>query len=276
MLSALALTALLLPRSADAGCPADLATLRTDMGTARMAYADEDLEALRQAVASVDEDLGCLTEPATPDDALQAHVVHALGWWLMRDEERVAFALRGAFAVDPTFIPGDDIAPAGSRLMVLYTRVRDEGTGLSAPASDKLRLDGFDGIQAVPMERAALVQREGEDGLETFYLTPDGVPTALLGDVPYGWRSEGKYLVPVPEERRVLDELLDLARRGENVPWISAKMNEQGLLMGAEPWNTRRVKQQLDVLEQGGLRHTRKRRRAGLVEISPIALQPHD
>ncbi len=261
MLSSL-LTAALLSTTAQADCPADLATLRTDMGKARAAYADEDLEALRLAVEQVDTDLACLTQEITPDDALQAHLVHALGWWLLRDEERVAFALRGAMAVDPGFLLGDDIAPAGSKLMVLYAQVREGGLGVSAPVDGKLRVDGFDGIQALPMQRATIVQRQGRDGLETFYSSPDGAPSDLVDEAPYGWRDEGAILAPVSGELYVLDELRAMADDGQHPSWIAEHLNEKRLLRGAESWTTRAVKEQLAIDAEGALRHTRKRRKA--------------
>jgi hypothetical protein len=253
---------LLLTSDTLAGCPADLATLRTDMGAARAAYAMEDLEALRLAVMRVDEDLGCLTARVTPDDALQAHLVHALGWWLLRDEERVAFALRGALAVDPSFQLGDDIAPAGSKLMVLYAQVRQQGLGVSAPLDHKLTVDGFEGIKALPMQRAALIQRQGPDGLETFYCSPDGAPSELLPQAPYGWRDEGEILAPVDGELYVLAQLRAMADEGQHPSWIAANLNEQGLLRGSEPWSVGAVKEQLAIHDEGALRHTRKRRKS--------------
>lgn len=261
MLTTLAMTALLFPAPVSAGCPADLATLRGDMGAARMAYLDEDLEALRLAVIEVDEDLGCLSELATPDDALQAHLVHALGWWLLRDQDRVAFALRGAMAVDPGFLLGDDIAPAGSKLMVLYAQVREGGLGLSAHVDQRLRVDGFEGIRALPMQRAALVQRHSRDGLETFYTSPDGAPSDLVHQAPYGWRDEGTILAEVQGELYVMAELRRMADQGQHPSWIAARLNEQGLLRGMEPWTTRAVKEQLETDEEGALRHTRKRKK---------------
>jgi len=271
----LTLAALLLTAQAHATCPADLATLRTDMGAARMAHADEDLEALRLAVQRVDEDLSCLTERATPDDALQAHLAHALGWWLLRDEERVAFALRGAMAVDPGFLLGDDIAPAGSKLMVLYAQVREHGTGLSATVGDKLMVDGFDGIRALPMQRAALIQRQGKDGLETWYCSPDGAPSALVAEAPYGWRDEGAILAPVQGELYVMAELRSMADKGQHPSWIAARLNEQGKLKGMEPWTTRAVKEQLATDEEGALRHTRKRKKSATAAmLAPVLEAP--
>jgi hypothetical protein len=261
MLTTLALAASLLSSPARADCPADLAILRTDMGAARMAYADEELETLRQAVMRVDEDLACLTELVTPEDALQAHMVHALGWWLLRDEDRVAFALRGALAVEPGFLLGDDIAPAGSKLMVLYAQVHEQGLGVSTPLEHKLTVDGFAGIRALPMQRAALIQREGPDGLETFYTSPDGAPSALLPEAPYGWRDEGSILAPVEGELYVLAQLREMAEDGQHPSWIATRLNEQGLLRGTEPWTTRQVKAQLEIYEEGALRHTRKRKK---------------
>lgn len=268
MIPTLIMAVVLLPSAASAACPADLATLRGDMGKARAAYADEDLETLREAVITVDEDLGCLSELATPDDALQAHLVHALGWWLLRDEQRVAFALRGAMAVDPGFLLGDDIAPAGSKLMVIYAQVRQGGLGLSAPADDKLRVDGFEGIRAVPMQRAALIQRQDRGELQTFYTSPDGAPSELVDQAPYGWRDEGEILAPVEGELYVMAELRRMADRGQHPSWIAARLNEQGLLRGMEPWSTRSVKQQLETDEEGALRHTRKRKKIA-VGVTP-------
>jgi hypothetical protein len=273
MLASLALAAFLLPANAFAGCPADLATLRVDMGAARAAYAREELEELRQAVMRVDEDLGCLTERATPDDALQAHLVHALGWWLLRDEERVAFALRGALAVDPTFLLGDDIAPAGSKLMVLYAQVREQGLGVSAPLDEKLMVDGFNGIRALPMQRAALIQREGPDGLETYYCSPDGAPSDLVAEAPYGWRDEGEILAPVDGELYVLAELRRMADAHQHPSWIAARLNEKGLLRGTEPWSTRAVKEQLEIHAEGALRHTRKRKKTAAAALTTPELE---
>jgi hypothetical protein len=271
MTSPLAL-AILLTGPAQAGCPADLQTLRTDMGAARMAYTQEDLEALRHAVLVVDEDLGCLTERVTPDDALQAHLVHALGWWLLRDEERVAFALRGALAVDPRFLLGDDIAPAGSKLMVLYAQVREQGLGVSAAVEDKLIVDGFEGIRALPMQRASLIQREDRDGLRTWYTSPDGAPSELMVEAPFGWRDEGEILAPVSGELMILDELRRMADDGQHPSWIAERLNEQRRLRGLEPWTTRQVRQQLELYDEGALLHTRKRKRAATPVVP--ALEP--
>jgi hypothetical protein len=231
--------------------------LRQDLRAARTAYAIGDLEALQPAVAAVDEDLTCLDSLVTPDDALQVHVTHILGWWLLRDESRVAFAFRGALAVDPHFLPGDDIAPEGSALMVLFARVKEQGAGISTPSRGKLVVDGFPGVKALPMERAVLLQREGIEGIETWYAAPEGPPAALAPKVPFGWYQESSILVQKPNEYAWLAELRRLDARGVPVTKIAKRMNLRGHQIGGEPWTPASVKAQLDLDAEGALENAR-------------------
>ncbi len=257
----IALSAMLFSTVVSAACPADLDTLRADLVDARMAYGREDLDELLDAVERVDEDLGCMTEWVTPEDALQTHVVHALGYWLLRDEDRTIFALRGALTVDPVFVIGDDIAPPGSQLTLLYVKARQEGPGLSVPSKYPVSVDGFRGLRAVPASRATLIQYETEDGLQTIYSSPDGPPSALVAGPPFGWLDEGKVLKPVLGEQQALTRLNNMASQGVISGRIAARLNNMGMPMGAIPWSAALVREQVEIARQGALIHTRERRK---------------
>lgn len=257
MLSLLLAAATMLAAPAAAACPAGMADLREHLRQARTAYAIGDLMALQPAVAAVDEDLTCLDAVVTPDDALQVHVAHVLGWWLLRDESRVAFAFRGAQAVDPHFLPGDDIAPEGSALMVLFLQTKNQGVGMSTPARGKLVVDGFPGVKALPMERAVLLQREGIEGVETWYAAPEGPPVALASKVPFGWYQEQSILVRKPDEYAWLAELRRLAAHEVPVAKIAKRMNLRGHKIGGEPWTAASVEAQLDLDAEGALQNAR-------------------
>jgi hypothetical protein len=240
-----------------AACPAGISDLREHLRAARIAYATGDLMALQPAVAAVDEDLTCLDSLVSPDDAMQVHVAHALGWWLLRDEARVAFAFRGALAVDPHFLPGDDIAPEGSALMVLFNRVREQGAGISTPSRGKLVVDGFPGVKALPMERAVVLQREGVEGIETWYASPEGPPVDLAPSVPFGWYQEQSILVQKPPEYAWLAELRRLAARDLPDAKIAKRMNLRGHQIGGVPWTPASVEAQLDLDAEGALENAR-------------------
>ncbi|MFH1468201.1 MAG: hypothetical protein ABIO70_27690 [Pseudomonadota bacterium] len=240
-----------------AACPAGIADLRDDLRAVRTAYVMDDLMALPGAVAALDADLPCLDSLVTPDDALQIHVAHAIGWWLLRDESRVAFAFRGALAIDPHFLPGDDIAPEGSALMVLFLRVKDQGPGMSTPSAGKLVVDGFPGVRALPMERAVVLQREGIDGVQTWYAVPEGPPAELAPQVPFGWYREQSILVANKAEIPVLVELRRLAGKGLSNEKTAQRMNLRGRKIRGEDWTAASVKAQLDLDAEGALEHAR-------------------
>jgi hypothetical protein len=262
MLAPLLLAALALLRPAAAECPAGLATLRAHMGEARMAYALEDLEGLRVAVLAVDEDLTCLEDVVSPEDALQAHITHVLGWWLLRDEARVVFAMRGVLAIDPDFQLGDDIAPPGTPLMVIFSRLREQDVGMSAPLDRPLILDGFRGVKALPVDRAVLIQREGVDGVETWYSAPDGPPSAVVRDPPWGWLVAGSILMAVPEQIAVLRDVRRLADGGRRPSKIADRLNFRGKTFAGEPWTAASVERQLSADEEGALRRKPERVKA--------------
>ncbi len=248
--------------AARAACPADLNTIRQDIGQVRMAWAMGEMEDFLVHMDALSMDLACLNKLVTPDDALQLHVVHALEAWMARDEARVASALRGALAVDPSFEMGIDIAEEGGGFASLFMRVRDDGTGLHAPIERKLIVDGFGGIKAVPMERNAVVQVvDGGKLQSTWYVGPDGAPSALYGTPPYGWHDEGTLLVPVSREVAVLRALVKLCDQRLKAPRIAELLNANDAEHGNEPWTVEEVKKQIAAQKAGELPRYKKKRK---------------
>ncbi len=71
------------------------------------------------------------------------------------------------------------------------------------------------------------------------------------GNVPYGYRRNGKDLVPEPKEAETVRMIFQLAARGETGPQIAALLSASGLVRrNGKSWTRRQVS---TVLARGGL-----------------------
>lgn len=63
----------------------------------------------------------------------------------------------------------------------------------------------------------------------------------VFGRVPFGFRREGKKLVPVEEELEVVAKLKELSGREGGPTFVAAELNRKGLLRRGKPWSRLQV-----------------------------------
>lgn len=97
----------------------------------------------------------------------------------------MAAAVRGVYALEPDFVPGDEIAPHGSRILAVFDTARGSGPGsVWAMEVPGLLVDGSPAPGGVPTERAALLQWVEPGGeLRSEHLAGLGISEALLDDL---------------------------------------------------------------------------------------------
>jgi len=179
------LGALLTAAPAWADCPSDLAGVRAELDVAEAAYGEFDFETYSLQVVSLIEDAGCLEELLTPEDAARLHLARALDGWVRRAEvgdqafTRIELALRGLMAADPDYAPPDDLMPEGSQLRAIYDAAKSVGIGDADPLTGEGWLVDGGAAEGLPMERLALIQFSGAEGVETWYVEGASIPGEL-------------------------------------------------------------------------------------------------
>jgi hypothetical protein len=160
-------------RAAGAACPSTSSSLGEDTRAALQAYVELDVDGFRTLANDVVASVPCLTEPVTPDVAADVHVTYGLLKWLGEDADGTLAAFRGAVQAGRASLP-DDLAPPGSRPRAIFDTARTLGGAVMIDlGGEQVRVDGVDGLGAVPSERAAVVQHAGTGGdLATWYLRP--------------------------------------------------------------------------------------------------------
>ncbi len=171
-----------------AACPASPATLRAEMDSAYASYAAFDLAGFSVRAAEVDAELGCLNGALDPETAARAHLVAALRAWVAKDPVQMLSSFRGMVAADPAYTLSPDIAPQGSRVRTVYEEARTAGGGAIRPVAVgpgvALTVDGRRGLDALPAERASVVQVAPQGGpVQSWYVTGEVFPSDLLATV---------------------------------------------------------------------------------------------
>jgi len=184
-LLALSLALALATNPIQAACPCPPAALMREVELAYRDYTAFELDAFTVRIRELRPQLECLDTPITAPMARQLHLVLGLQAWLDQDPRLMAAAARGVYAVDPSFQPGPDIAPEGSRVRAVFTTARQAGPGGQLALEGViLTVDGLDSSGVLPAERAALVQwRDHGGGARSHYLDGLGVPEVLVAEL---------------------------------------------------------------------------------------------
>lgn len=170
-----------------AACPADAAALRADVATATGAYEDWAWADFDRSVATVRDDLGCLTEVVPGPDARAAHQLFALAGAREKDEARTVAAFRALLALEPSYEPDPVLAPQGSLLYRAWEQARASGAGSQQPLPmGAWFVDGKPGAGELPTGRSAVVQLLDPSGhLLSWYLDGGELPSGLLERLPW-------------------------------------------------------------------------------------------
>ncbi len=224
ILQALFLASLVSTTPALAACPCPPAELMAELELAYQAYTAFELERFSGRVEGIRARVTCLERPLTPAVAARLHLVQGLQAWLDQDPRSMAAAARAVFAVSPSFQPGPEIAPDGSRIRAVF-----ETAALAEPGASQvfegvaLTLDGEPGQAELPTERAVLVQWSSPDGeLRTWYLDGLGVPEALA------------------DQLRLLETPAPSVQHRSR--WLLVGSGAAGLLGASSLWGAHRVK----------------------------------
>lgn len=173
---------LALLQAASAACPADAAALGAEIDAGLAAHQAQDWRAFEARVASVHEDIGCLTEPADVPLATQLHHLLALYFAHHEDQDNARDALRGALSLDGSFTLEPALTAAYPVLDEAYQAAVEKGPGDAQELpTGTWTVDGRTEATQLPIERATLVQRLPDDlPLRSWYVFGGQVPPDLL------------------------------------------------------------------------------------------------
>ncbi len=167
---------------ASAGCPADAAALSADIEAGFEAHAAQDWTAFEKQVATVHQDIGCLTELADVPTATQLHHLLALYFAHHNDEDNARDALRGALSLDGAFTLPPEHLTAEPLLDKAYTSASKKGQGdtQELPQGSTWVVDGRPDSLRLPIERATLVQRHADQvDVSSWYVFGGQIPKEL-------------------------------------------------------------------------------------------------
>jgi hypothetical protein len=172
--------ALLLATATDAwaACPASPADVDAGLQRARAAYLD-DADTFAPVADQVLAMARCANGPLMPESVVELHAIAAMQAFVQRDTPRVFAAIAGAKATDPAFMPGEDVAPAGSSLRRAFEGAPQPATLTPLPTvkDRRWRVDGkADPLAAIPAGRAVYIQQQATSGaiVASWYLPQGG------------------------------------------------------------------------------------------------------
>jgi hypothetical protein len=180
---ALLLVVALPPRITLAACPADTEALRADITAADQAYQQWKWQQFEQRMLVVREDLACLSEIVSSQDAQEIHWLHALTGATSSDEDLATAALRGLLHLAPDFAPNPEQAPPGSLLHRAWEKAKEpaeDDAGTLALPPGAWFVDGVPGILEFQVGRTAVVQLLEPDGsFYSWYYQGEKLPTGI-------------------------------------------------------------------------------------------------
>src|SRR5688572_19660965 len=129
---------------AHAACPSTAAAIAEHVERAETAFGALDAATFEAARVELHADLGCLTQPISPNLAARAHGVDALGGVLAKDDPAIVASLRAARGSDATWRlpPG---VPPGHRLHAMLADVPadpPQTAPVGAPEGTRAQVDG--------------------------------------------------------------------------------------------------------------------------------------
>ena len=170
---------------ANAACPADAAVLGKDIEAGFAAYEAQDWPAFEDRIATVYEDIGCLSELVDVPTATSLHHLLALYFAHHGDEDNARDAIRGALSLDGAFA----VEPAQLELTPLLDSAsataakKGPGKDQDLPTGSWV-IDGRPDKDHLPIERATLVQRHAAQvDVSSWYVFGGQIPPELLPQV---------------------------------------------------------------------------------------------
>jgi hypothetical protein len=178
----MSLLLLALIETAAAGCPADAETLRADVMAAIAAHDAQDWAGFEKQVATVHEDVGCLTGLADVATATELHRMAALYFAHHGDEDNTRDAMRGALSLDGAFAPTPERVAVQPILESAHAAAIDKGPGKDQDLPEgSWVIDGRPDKDHLPLERATLVQRHAQQAdVHSWYVFGGQIPPELL------------------------------------------------------------------------------------------------
>lgn len=196
----LAILALVLP-TASAACPepTPVAELTSAVDDAVLSFATLDEEGFIEATDSLNGDVLCLSEVASPSAAASIHRTLAMrAFWDGKDDEAVLF-FRAARRIEPNHVLSDKIAPEGGPLAGLYTQAGEASapnlSSLRGPSWTTVYVDG-ERASRYPTDVPSLFQYEtSNDGVFWSGLLAPGASFPSADDAR-ALRSGGEVAAP--------------------------------------------------------------------------------
>lgn len=186
---------------AHAACPASFRDVSAGAETALTAYEGADLAGFDAARAGLGRDLACLVGVLEPAEAMQLHLVAALGAWREQDVAATQAAIRAAQSLDPDFVLQAQVGVLDRRLVALVeqtavTLAPGEPMVLPLVPWSTWRVDGRLAVGATPVGQAALLQLSDTrtDTTRTWYLPLGGLPEGFADPDAQGlvaWQRDG-------------------------------------------------------------------------------------
>ena len=179
----MSLLLLTLVQAATAGCPADAAALQADVEAAIAAHDAQDWPTFESHIATVHEDIGCLTDLAETTQVTELHRMAALYFAHHGDEDNARDAMRGALSLDGSFAPTAERAAAQPLLTSAHKVALKKGSGATQdlPKKGSWVVDGRPDATQLPTERATLVQRHARQAdVASWYVFGGQIPVELL------------------------------------------------------------------------------------------------
>lgn len=172
MIRLLPALALLAPSVAIAACPASPSGLSEHAAAAETAFAALDAEAFAAAMATLEEDLGCLESVIPPGIAAQVHKAHGLASFLGRDLEAATASFRAAAAIDEGMNLDPSYAPEGGPLHSAWAAGSQLGPSMRIELPQEQWIDGLRAADR-PKETPYVIQREAGDTFQGTWLAAD-------------------------------------------------------------------------------------------------------
>ncbi|MCB9679689.1 MAG: hypothetical protein H6737_31570 [Alphaproteobacteria bacterium] len=180
-----------------AACPPDtgVARWRDSLGTAESAFVALDTAGFQAGVEAAQREVGCLTEPLEPGDAVRFHLLLGLAIYTRGNAEDARLSFAAARAVDPGATLDFALVPEGHEVhdLVAGARVAGETRTVAAPEAGRLLFDGRATLDR-PADRPTLAQWIAADAAKGDYLDIDEV----LFDYPTKAPAPGPAPVPGP------------------------------------------------------------------------------
>lgn len=172
--------ALLLALPASAACPSSQADLAGEIDAGVAAYKNWEWDRFGLARSAVAGMLSCPAAPLDPATVRKVHLFSALQAGVDKDEARATASFRALLDDQPAFVLPEDLAAPGSLLRRAFEAAQAEKPGQVQPLPGRdWVVDGMPKAHEMPLYRPTLVQRQGDDGVQTWLVSGPPLPRDL-------------------------------------------------------------------------------------------------